>query len=276
MKKVRIHVEVTHGRQYLEVPHSVLPASLTDTIIWLAWTIGILERATVQRHAHHHFIIRNTVVHVVPNCLLSVERRAVWVVVTLEQVGLMAGLSIPGPSKVICHQVDEVEVALHGAEVKLAIILRASRCSNGQQEMRVAMAGAAELGGIGVQRLPSFLQQQDKIASLVVVLRILPVDVKTIETEVLEELDRALCEALPAGRGGGWRGKVGTVRPAADGEKNFEVTVALLEEIKLLDAAIYVGTDIIPRVARVVFLHIGPAVGHVSAGKLAPYALASR
>ena len=82
--------------------------------------------------------------------------------------------------------------------------------------------------------------------------RVFPVDVEAVEAEVGDELDGGLGEGLAAGGGGGWEGEVGGVGPAADGEEDFEVAVALFEEEELLDAAVDVGAGVVPGVGGVV------------------------
>jgi hypothetical protein len=57
--------------------------------------------------------------------------------------------------------------------------------------------------------------------------------------------------------------KVGRIRPATDGEKNLQLAVALLQQEELLDRAVHVGADVIPRVRSIVLVGVGPGVGEV-------------
>lgn len=251
--------------QYLEIPHAILPAPLANTAVRLPRSIGILERTAVQRHADDHLGRRHAVLDIITDSLLGVERGAIGIVVAGVQVSLVAGARVPRPGKVVRHQVNKVEVLRHGAEVQLAVVLRARRRRDGEQEARVRVGAAvAQLRGVGVELAARLLEEQVEVARLGVVLRVLPVDVEPVEAEVLEQLHGRLGEALAAGGRRGGRGEVGAVGPAADGEQDLEVAVALLEEVELLDAAVDVGADVVPGVARVVLLDVGPAVRHVS------------
>lgn len=264
--RARVLVEVlvrSRTGKVLVVPNSVLPASFTGPAVRLSGTIRILESAPVQRHSNHHLVTRNAVVDVIPDRLFSIERSAVWVVVALEQVCLMACFRIPRAGKIIRHQIDKVEVARHRTKVQLHVILRTGGRGNGQQEVRVAMTRVAELSGVSIQSFTSLLQEKNEVLSLGLVLRVFPVDIETIKAQVLEKLHSALREVLTTSRCGGRRSKVGAVSPATNGKENLEVPVALLEEVKLLDATIHIGANVIPRVAGVVFLNVGPTVRHI-------------
>jgi hypothetical protein len=57
--------------------------------------------------------------------------------------------------------------------------------------------------------------------------------------------------------------EVGGVGPAADGEEDFELAVLLLLQEELLQAAVDVGADIVPRVVGIVLVGVGPGVGEV-------------
>ena len=68
---------------------------------------------------------------------------------------------------------------------------------------------------------------------------------------------------LPAGVRASRSSEVGAVGPAADGEEDFELPVALLEQEELLRAAVDVGAGVVPAVGRVVLVGVGPGVGEV-------------
>src|SRR5262249_44906017 len=67
-------------------------------------------------------------------------------------------------------------------------------------------------------------------------------------------------EGGAAGGGGGRGSEVGAIGPAADGEENLEVAVTLLQQVELLEAAIQVGANVVPRVALPVDVGVGPGV----------------
>lgn len=111
-----------------------------------------------------------------------------------------------------------------------------------------------------VKRRPHFLEQEHEVGGFGGVLRVLPVDVQPVETEVFEQLDSARGEALAACFGRCGLREVGGVGPAADGEEDFEAAVALLEQVELLYAAVDVGAHVVPGVGRVVLFDVGPGV----------------
>ena len=71
-------------------------------------------------------------------------------------------------------------------------------------------------------------------------------DKLTIKAEVLNQLDCRGGKGLTTSSCGHGAGEAGGISPASDREKNFHVTVLLLEEIQLFDTAIDVRSDIIP------------------------------
>lgn len=56
---------------------------------------------------------------------------------------------------------------------------------------------------------------------LCVVLRVFPVDIDAVETEICEEFDGGAGKSLSARGCGGGRGEICAVGPAADGEEGF-------------------------------------------------------
>ena len=124
------------------------------------------------------------------------------------------------------------------------------------------------LGRRPVERRPRLTQQQDKVARLLRVGGVLPVDVEAVEAEVLNEFDSGVGKGLAAAVGGGRDGEVGAVGPAADGEEDLEVAAALLQEEELLDAAVDVGARVVPAVGGVVLVGVGPGVGEVDFSRL--------
>ena len=97
-----------------------------------------------------------------------------------------------------------------------------------------------------------FFQQFGEVEALGFVLGVLPVDVEAVEAKVHDQLDGGLGECLAASWGGRGEGEVGGVGPSADGEEDFEVAVAFLEEVQLFYAAVDVGTGVVPGVGWVV------------------------
>lgn len=91
---------------------------------------------------------------------------------------------------------------------------------------------------------------------------IFPVDVYAVEPAVFDELDGCLGESLSSLGGAGHAGEAGGVGPTADGKKDLELTVVLLEEVELFDAAVAVGAGVVPGVVwGEVDVGVGPGVG---------------
>ena len=92
------------------------------------------------------------------------------------------------------------------------------------------------------------------------VLGIFPVDVDAVEAEVFDQLDGRLSEFLAASGGGGRGGEVGGVGPAADGEEDFEGTVAGFEDVELFKTAVEVDAGVVPGVTFEVDVGVCPSV----------------
>lgn len=100
----------------------------------------------------------------------------------------MARQLVPGPGVVVRHQVPEGEVAIHIAEVEAGVVL-GPRGAGDRKKYPVIEAGAgvrARRWESRVERGAGFAEQVDEIARLGFVGRVLPVDVKAVETEVLD------------------------------------------------------------------------------------------
>lgn len=95
------------------------------------------------------------------------------------------------------------------------------------------------------------------------VLRILPVNVETVETEVGDEINCCAGKGLAPVRRRGRLREVGGICPAANGEEGLEVPVPLLEEEELLDAAVHVCANVVPAVGWVVLFEVGIGIGKI-------------
>ena len=111
-------------------------------------------------------------------------------------------------------------------------------------------------------------EQSNKVRTLLWCLGVLPIDVKTIEGKVLEQGNSALGELLPAFRGRGWHWEVGTVSPTTNRQEDFQVAVALLVDVQLLQTAVKVVASVVPGVSRPVLVGVCPAVGQVDLAAL--------
>jgi len=149
-----------------------------------------------------------------------------------------------------------VNVLVHGPEVHDGVVLRTCRRGNGDLEV----VSGGMLRGVVVEGLATGLEEEHKVLRLGRVGRVFPVNVETIKAPVLDELDGRRCEALASSLGGGDGGELGRVGPPTDGEENLQVAVLLFEEVQLLDAAVNVVPNVIPRVRGVVLLDIRPGI----------------
>lgn len=69
----------------------------------------------------------------------------------------------------------------------------------------------------------------------------------------------------PASIGASRLGEIRGVGPAPDGEQDFQLPVLLLEQEELLDTAVHIGANVVPRIGGVMLLDVGPGVGQVTA-----------
>jgi hypothetical protein len=88
----------------------------------------------------------------------------------------------------------------------------------------------------------------------------LPINIYTIETEILHKGNGGRSKLLSSSLGAQWSSKIARVCPASDRHKNLQVSVLFLEQEELFDAAIYIGAHIVPRVGGVVFVSISVGV----------------
>ena len=141
------------------------------------------------------------------------------------------------------------------------VVGRSSRTCNGQQEMVVEVVRRR----VVVESLTDSLQKQNHISGLGVVGGVLPINIDAIETQVLHKLNSAAGEHCAArGRRSGWS-KVWRISPSTNTEQGLHLSVGLLEKVKLFDAAIHIGTDIIPGVGGVVLVGVCIGIAQVSA-----------
>lgn len=115
----------------------------------------------------------------------------------------------------------------------------------------------AELLLQAVEPLPQQPQQLDIVSRLLVVLRILEIDVETVERVILDESDCRLDKARSplGGRDRAGEAAVLRVGPASDREEDFEVPMGLLEAVERLEVAVQVrSAEFVPRVVAVVNL----------------------
>ena len=129
----------------------------------------------------------------------------------------------------------------------------------------LAATGCVKCICVGVHGMSDLLEEQDVLFALFGAVGIFPVDVYAVKPMVFDQLDAAICEGFAALGCRCWAvqmfGDLG-VGPAADGEKDFQVTVALFEQVELLQAAIEVFSGVVPGVPSVgpMDVHVGPWV----------------
>ena len=81
--------------------------------------------------------------------------RAGRVIVGRVEVSLVSSDGVPRPCVVVCHQVPEVEMLIHGFEVEFLVVLRAGGAGNGEEKFAVAGAMGVMMVGCGVEFLRS-------------------------------------------------------------------------------------------------------------------------
>lgn len=150
------------------------------------------------------------------------------------QVRLVASNRVPRPSIIVGHQIPEIKISIHSTNVELLEVCRASGTSNGQFEM----IRLAQSLGISIHLTSNRSKQLNVISSLICVLRVLPINVDTVESEVLEKVNAALGEGIASLGCAGRSLEVTAVGPSSNTEKNLEVAVTTLEKVELLHAAV--------------------------------------
>lgn len=80
----------------------------------------------------------------------------------------------------------------------------------------------------------------------------------TIKPQIQNQPRRRLREFGPPLIRAGRLRKVGRVGPATDRKQDLQPAVPLLEQEQLLDAPVYIGAGVIPRVTGIVFFNVGP------------------
>ena len=98
---------------------------------------------------------------------------------------------------------------------------------------------------------------------MLVVLWVLPVDIDTIQAEVFQQLDTASGKGATARLCGCWGGEIAGVSPAANGKEQLQISISLLQQVELLDAAVDVVAGVIPRISLVVLFYVAPTVCQV-------------
>ena len=162
-----------------------------------------------------------------------------------EEVGLVGRDGGPRAGVVVGHEVEEVKGLRQRGEEREegGVVLRTGGGRDGEEEVVAWRVGR----GVGVEGRAEGLQEEEEVGSVRRGRGVFPVDVEAVEAEVGKEADGGRGEK----RAGGWRagggGEGWGVGPAADAEEDFEVAVGFLEEEELLDAAVDVFADVVPR-----------------------------
>lgn len=110
--------------------------------------------------------------------------------------------------------------------------------SNGQEEF----LARGKLDTVSVQLTATLLEEENEVLGFSGILGVFPVDINTVETQVLHKLDGAAGEFCSSGSRRSGLGKVDRISPTSNGEESLELPVTLLEKEKLFDTAINVGT----------------------------------
>ena len=68
----------------------------------------------------------------------------------------------------------------------------------------------------------------------------------------------------PAGRSGGWCCKIRAICPSPYAQEDFEGAILLFEEIELLEAAIQVVSNVVPRITIEMDVFVSPYIREIS------------
>jgi hypothetical protein len=195
---------------------------------------------------------------------IGAEGSCFWPLLRGENVGLVACNLVPRSGVIVRHQVPEVEVAVHLLERQVWEVSRTSWRGDRQEEVRPRRQGSS----VCIEFVAGGGEKSNKVRPLLWCLGILPINVKAIEGEVLEQGDSALGKLLPAFRSRGWHWEVGTVSPTANRQEDFQVAVTLLVDVQLFQTSVEVVAGVVPGVSRPVFVGVCPAVGQVDLAAL--------
>lgn len=86
----------------------------------------------------------------------------------------------------------------------------------------------------------------------------------TIESQIQHQTSRRFGKSRPASLGTSRLREIRRVSPATDRKQNLQLAVLLLEQEKLLGTSVHIGTDVIPRIIRIMLLNVRPRVGQVA------------
>lgn len=111
--------------------------------------------------------------------------------------------------------------------------------SNSQEDF----LARSELDAVGVQLAAALLEEENKVLGFSGILGVFPVDVDTVKTQVLHELDGSAGKICSSGSCRSRLGEVDRISPTPNGEESLELPVTLLEKEKLFDAAIDVVSN---------------------------------
>lgn len=237
---------------------------------------GVREGSGVDGHAKVDLAGSDTLVQVVGDGIIGVVLGAVGVGLGSIHIGQITADFGPRTGVVISHQVPEVKVFVHSSNVHDRVGGGTSWCGDTQQELLAACPLARVLG----QRISDFFEKAGEglgvclISGVLIAHQLafflsffflskgtvyLPVNVNTIKTQVLNQLNSTLSKSLSTLGGQGEVFKVGGVGGSANRQKRLEVAVLLLHEIQLLNVTGN-GTGISGVVSRVWELQIGPHI----------------
>lgn len=248
----------------LVVPDAVLPRALSDAAVGLPDAVSLLESASVDGHAENDLVGGNATLDVGGNGVVGVEGGGIGVAGVLVDVGVVAASVAPGSGVVVSHQVDPVKDLAELVELEDVEVLGAG--GSGDGELKVVAIGV--LSSVAVELGAHGLEEQDHVGGLGGILGVLPVNINTVEAPVLDERDGRLGKVLAVGVGACSRREVCGPGPAANGKHDLELAVGLLELVELLDAAVDVGADVVPRVVGVVLVGVGVGIARVDGAVL--------
>lgn len=164
-----------------------------------------------------------------------------------------------GTRIVVAHEIDEVDVGSKTYHIEVWEVFWACRHSECQEE--VWMAG--QVAGVVVEFLAEETTGLDEVSGFLGRIGVLPIDIQTVESEILEQLHACPREVLASrGIAQGW-GEVRTEIPAAKGKEGLHVAVGFLLEVELFEVAVDVGGCVVcwVDITWVSLLDIGIGIG---------------
>lgn len=179
------------------VPNGIFPASIRRIVEFLAGSRGVCECASVQRHSQRELVrIPMSGIQIVVHGILGTEVGTFGVILTLVNIRLMAReVGKVTALVVVTHEMDKVNIGSKTGHVKVGKVIRPGGDGEGKEEV----GSAVEAFGIVVEFHSEFLASVYEVLRLFGGVRVLPIDIQTIEAQIFQQLDAGFGKILAAG-----------------------------------------------------------------------------